>query len=229
MKHLLLPILILISLNVNAQKSGFNFDNGIAASIKYLNDDSRNGSNGVKAEMGYLYQLTIGSRLRGRVGVGASVILNRSKTKYENRINPLEPIRFDRDTFFDLRTGSLNTNFMAIAVPLEYRFVSDGRIPWSIGIAYQPGIILLTSGKNEYTQHDLLSPTRQRLNETARITEKTSLKPFTEAVSLNLGYETDRHSLRLTVGRDRWKNGDGFIVKEFHWMFGFEIVKWIHK
>lgn len=229
MKYFLLLSFILTSLSLTAQKIRSNFNNGIAASIKYSNDQSRDGGGGVKAEIGYLTQLTIGNRLRGRVGVGASVILNRSENTYENRLGRLEFLRFDRDTFFELRAGSLTTSFLAIALPLEYRFVSDGRMPWSVGIAYRPGLMLLKSGENEYTQYELLSSTRERLNETALATEKTSVKPFTQAISLNFGYETGRHSLRLTAGRDHWRNGDGYIKREFHWLFGFEIVKWLRK
>lgn len=229
MKFPLLFLFVLTSLGLTAQKPRFDFNHGMAASLKYSNDLYRDGGGGVKAEMGYLTQLTVGRRLRGRIGIGASAIINHSTNTYKNIVTRLGRLRFDRDTLYDLRTGSLATNFLAITVPLEYRFVSDGRIPWSVGISYQPGLMLVKSAGNAYTQYDLLSTSRQRINEAPRGNEKTTIKPFTQAVSLNFGYETDHHLLRLTLGRDHWENSDGFIVEEFHWLLGFEIIKWFQK
>jgi len=229
MKYFLSLFILFVSLALAAQNPAFNFNSGIAASLKYANDFYGDRGSGVKAEMGYLTQLTVGSRLRGRLGIGASIIINHSNNRYEDIVTRLGQLRFDRDTLFSLRSGNLNSNFLAVALPLEYRFVSDGRIPWTLGITYQPGIILLKSGGNSYTEYDMLIASRQRLNETPGIIEKPSIAPFTHAVSLNFGYETDQHLLRLTIGRDYLANDDGFLVEEFRWLFGFEIVKWLRK
>ena len=227
MKFLLAAIILLNVLNLSAQKPRFNFSQGLAGSLSYANQLYGDGDGGVKAEFGYLTQLSVGRRLRGRIGIGGSVIINSSKNNYQNTLNRTSRFAFNRDTSFSLRAGSFTIRFVALGVPLEYRYVSDGRIPWTAGITYKPGFILLKSVENTFTQYDWAWASDERLNESSEITEQPSISRFTDAISLNMGYETERFLLRLTIGRDQWDYQDDYIGGESRWLFGVEIVKWL--
>lgn len=229
MKYALAPLILLFFSTLLAQSPRFDFNNGLAISVNYAGNAYYKSGVGFKAEIGYLTQLSVGNRLRGRIGLGISMILNQSKNNYVNNINTSQGAMFRQGMALDLRAGNFNTSFLAIAVPLEYRYVSDGRTPWSLGITYRPGFMLLKSGKNTYTQYDLALAGRQKINETSEITEKAFIKPITDAISLNLGYETNRCLFRLTIGRDQWRYDDDYIGSEGRWLFGFEAIKWLRK
>ncbi len=227
MRIILSITIILFTLSVVAQKSNLEFKHGLAGGISYANELYGDGGGGVRADFGYLTQLLVGRRLRGRVGVGLSMVVNNSKNNYNNILSTRSGFRSSRDTSFALRAGSFTTRFVALAIPLEYRFVSDGEIPWTAGVTYRPGFVLLKSVENEFSQYDWVWTTNQRLNETSVIEERPSISRFTEAISVNIGYETERLLLRLTIGRDQWDYVDDYVGGENRWLFGVEVVKWI--
>ena len=229
LQHLLTILFVLTSLHLTAQTRRFNFNHGVTASVAYANDLYGDGGAGIRTEIGHLSRLSTGKRLRGRIGAGISIAVNISEDKYKNNINRFSRSMIRRDTAADLRAGSFSTRFMAISIPLEYSFVADGRVPWSIGLSYRPGIMLLKSSENRYTLYDWKWTNNERLNETPETIEKASVKSFTEATTLYLGIETSRHLLRGFVGRDRWSYVDDYIGGEGRWLFGFEVVHWFRK
>jgi len=114
MKFLLAAIILLNVLNLSAQKPRFNFSQGLAGSLSYANQLYGDGDGGVKAEFGYLTQLSVGRRLRGRIGIGGSVIINSSKNNYQNTLNRTSRFAFNRDTSFSLRAGSVQQQKRAV-------------------------------------------------------------------------------------------------------------------